>query len=571
MKYTVMFFLTLFFVRVVFATEPNIQIQARPDVIGINEASQISISVHQKALVSSPANSANFTLRRGGVSSSHNISFVNGRRSAITTFTYNFIFKPKKIGEITVGSFTVKIDGKTYKTKPFKIRVVKAAQHQQQHSQDPLNRMMDMFRGDERRIPEMSMELRTETGLMYKNQAIVVDAVVVSSDEKVCYSQFVETHPITAPKMVVYDISSSMKDEKAVQENINGETRYTRTIKRYVLYPLEEGSLSIRPPIFVAVTSYGQIKLTTPNVSAKIQKANFGAGLSYIGDLDIKKSISTNQIEVGKTVEVDFIMQGNGNLKLFSNPYNNLKIDGLYISAPKSKIEFVELKNSKAIFRQTLKYSILVQKAGEYSIPPIKIDYYGNRLNKRQITVDGFNLSVSSEALTANINKKYTLKQITKQNDFEQKNFVFLLHKPITIIALIVFALLPMLSLLYGRHSHRLSNDKNYARRFVANKRLSKYLQIASDYLNKKDYSKFYSELQKGILYYTTDKLGIASGIRIKKLLAELKNKDIDTELITLFKSVYDECNYNAYSGTTSDTTADDVLAKARCIFDGMK
>lgn len=571
MKYTVMFFLTLFFVRVVFATEPNIQIQARPDVIGINEASQISISVHQKALVSSPANSANFTLRRGGVSSSHNISFVNGRRSAITTFTYNFIFKPKKMGEITVGSFTVKIDGKTYKTKPFKIRVVKAAQHQQQHSQDPLNRMMDMFRGDERRIPEMSMELRTETGLMYKNQAIVVDAVVVSSDEKVCYSQFVETHPITAPKMVVYDISSSMKDEKAVQENINGETRYTRTIKRYVLYPLEEGSLSIRPPIFVAVTSYGQIKLTTPNVSAKIQKANFGAGLSYIGDLDIKKSISTNQIEVGKTVEVDFIMQGNGNLKLFSNPYNNLKINGLYISAPKSKIEFVELKNSKAIFRQTLKYSILVQKAGEYSIPPIKIDYYGNRLNKRQITVDGFNLSVSSEALIANINKKYTLKQITKQNDFEQKNFVFLLHKPITIIALIVFALLPMLSLLYGRHSHRLSNDKNYARRFVANKRLSKYLQIASDYLNKKDYSKFYSELQKGILYYTTDKLGIAPGIRIKKLLAELKNKEIDTELITLFKLVYDECNYNAYSGTTSDTTADDVLAKARCIFDGMK
>ena len=55
---------------------------------------------------------------------SSQMEVVNGRMSV--SIRHNFILAPKQVGTFTVGAATVEIDGETYRSGPFTIRIVEA-------------------------------------------------------------------------------------------------------------------------------------------------------------------------------------------------------------------------------------------------------------------------------------------------------------------------------------------------------------------------------------------------------------------------------------------------------------
>jgi len=113
-----------------------------------------------------------------------------------------------------------------------------------------------------------------------------------------------------------------------------------------------------------------------------------------------------------------------------------------------------------------------------------------------------------------------------------------------------------------------LETDGEYSRKFLAKKRLSKYLSEAETYLSRGEYPEFYRALQKGVFYYITDKAGISRGLGIKAILQELRAMSIDEKIIGRIEYIYEECNYSAYSGVKNATNADNLLSEAKTIFD---
>jgi hypothetical protein len=54
------------------------------------------------------------------------MSFINGRRSS--SVSYNFVLTPKEVGTFEVGAASIEVDGKTYSSAPFQIKIVAASE-----------------------------------------------------------------------------------------------------------------------------------------------------------------------------------------------------------------------------------------------------------------------------------------------------------------------------------------------------------------------------------------------------------------------------------------------------------
>ena len=371
----------------------------------------------------------------------------------------------------------------------------------------------------------------------------------------------IEAAPIRFDKMISYDISDSLTNPPITTYG----SYFQRVVKRYVLYPIEAGKLGMAAPNIVAVTPYGQIQLKSGNIGIDIIKLNSEAGIPYIGDLKIVENLSTNLTEVGKTIDLTFEMIGDGNLKLFANPFGDFKSSGFYITSPNTKLEIQKLQNDLVIYKQTVQYSVLVQKQGDLVLPSLKIKYYNKSLKMSELVIPQKIIKVSqssSNQLLSSFNRKIYDKPV---------NFYFLLFNPIIAGFIVIFSLLPILAFFYGSHIRKLNGDKIYSRKFLAQKRLSKYLSEAENFLLKKNTKEFFLALQKGVFYYITDKLNLPTGLNIKDLLLLVKEKSVSDDLIRLFHEIYQECSVNAYSQNCDESKTDEVLIKARVIFESIK
>jgi hypothetical protein len=546
-----------------FPAPPKIQISVDPKEIGVNEQSKITITIDRKADdIAAPKSNA-YGLKGPMVSTSFSVNNINGLITQTVSIGYTFVFVPKTKGTIKVGAFSILIDGETYKTKPFEIRVVQAsAQSGPVSGKNPFEILDQIYKNNKPKIPEVFLKLIPAKNGVFQGQPLILDAIVFSSTKEILDGQYVETAPIRADKLLIIDLTSYLSNNDFFGVTIGGEQYYGKIIKRYIAYPIETGTLGIMPPQIVAITSYGHLRLTAENIGVDSFKISDDAGLSYIGDLDVRLSVSTNVIAVGKMLEVTLRMEGNGNLKLLANTYKNLTVPGLFISTPQTTTGFKEWRNGLPWFVQTVKYNILAQKPGEFNVPGLKLSYYNLDLMPKKAELPEFRFSVLERAGGSAEIRYFAPKPLdglTDRNGSPLSPFVW--------AVIIIFGILPVLSRFYGLHMRKMSSDTGYSRRFLANSRLSKYLTDSRENLKNRRYKEFYLALQKGLFYYITDKRGLPAGLKFSEILDALKMKDLPEDTLTDLKEIYDACSRNAYSGTTDEKSVDEVLEMAMRLF----
>ena len=553
----------LLFTNTLYPASPKIQFSVDSKEIGINDQANITIVLDRKADdISTPKSNA-YRLKGPMVTSGFTTTIINGQISQTVEMSYTFVFVPKTKGTIKVGSFSILIDGETYTTKPFEIKVVEGSvQSGGSSGNDPFAMFDQMFKDNKPKVPEVFLRLVPAKNGGFTGQPLMLDAIAFSSTKEILEGQYVETAPIRADKLLIYDLTSFLSNNDIFSVTISGEQYYGKIIKRYVAYPIEAGTLGIMPPQVVAVTSFGHLRLMAENIGVDSYKISDDAGLSYIGDFQIRISVSTNTVAVGKMLEVTLVMEGNGNLKVLANPYKNLTVTGLFISTPQTSTGFMEWRNGLPWFVQTVKYTILAQKPGKFTVPGLKLSYYslGVVPNKAELPEFSFDViegaSVSAEVRSFD---PKPLDGLVNRNGNPLSPFVW--------AVIIVFGILPLLSRFYGLHMRKMSSDTGYSRRFLANSRLSKYLSESRDNLKNRRYKEFYLALQKGLFYYITDKRGLPAGLKFGEILDELKKKDLPDEVLSGLKDIYDTCGRNAYSGTTDEKSVDDVLEMAMRVF----
>lgn len=552
-----------------FADTPQIQVQVGSREIGVREADTIQIIVDRRAdSEEMPEAPENTKIAYQNVTLSRNLNFANGVVSEQHVYIYNYLFQATETGTYEIGPFVLTVGGQRYRTQPFTIKVVKGSQRQnsQNYSDDFLAQFFGRQRSDFE--PQGYLTASITSGPIRQNQPMVLDVTAYANDESILKSQIVEASPLSSQKILTYDVTSSATNAGVIEKfEKDGEDFYRCLLKRYVCFPIESGDIVIQPPLYVAFTSFRQMKLAVDqNVKINAEPVGQQGGLVYIGDLSVESKISTNVQDIGKVIELTIDITGNGNLKVFSNPYGNFNSPDLFVSAPVTKIEFAEKRGDKYYFKQSITYTLVAKRAGDIEIPPFKLEYYDDGMRRQSVTSGGYKLRITSEAAAGASIADMALKPLTPGRGFR---FVMLTAPFLALFALSL--LLPVAASIYGRHGKRMDSDANYARKFMAGKRFAKYFTEAKTCLAEKKYKEFYLALQKGLFYYITDKLGMPSGLGAREIVEGLRGKNYDEDTIEKFRQTYELCSRNAYSGRTDESAADETIERVRGVFEAIK
>ena len=110
------------------AAGPDVRVKVAPRTVRTDERVTVTITVSGEGatsatLVGRPPRGKNL-LPAGGASTSTQVSWVNGRFSAVKQFVLEYL--PAGVGEGEVPSFEIDVDGKTVRTEPVPVRILEA-------------------------------------------------------------------------------------------------------------------------------------------------------------------------------------------------------------------------------------------------------------------------------------------------------------------------------------------------------------------------------------------------------------------------------------------------------------
>jgi len=293
-----------------------------------------------------------------GASSASSIQNING--TTTSTLSRSYTFSPTH--DVTIPSFTVKIAGKDYATKPQKITVLtpKASQEGE----------------------PFVVELKTDKKSVYVGEPIKLSMI---------FKQHVGTK---ADKIEVSELSLKdfwVKKEDTLHQNVEGD--YITKQYDYVLFPKKTGDIEI-PAIFSRIgtavqsnvgTGMGLDSFFNDSLFAPMQikwKQIFSNALqlnvkplpnkTYLyGDFSIEATVDQTSIEINKPINLTLRIKGKGNIDDITPFKPTINDVALYADAPK-----VEASLKDETYQGEFSEHIALVSDKDFTIPPFELSYF---------------------------------------------------------------------------------------------------------------------------------------------------------------------------------------------------
>ena len=253
---------------------------------------------------------------RSGSNSSY--SFINGKMKSEYSTTKTLTFVPNK--DMTIPSYEIEIDGKHYKTKAIKIKMVKSS----------------AVTGQNNSVFSLQMKAN-KTSLMVGESLMVT--VYFSLKNGVRLSQEVQYTPPTFPGFSAINVK---------EQNAYNKGNYQVQEIRYILTAQEEGNITIRPShakvglpdrsrrdIF-GMTFGTKWKQTASN-SLEIEVLPQAKESDLVGEFTIDASVDAQGVKANRPVNLTVNIEGKGNLENFEFP--KYEIDGVTVYSDEAKVE----------------------------------------------------------------------------------------------------------------------------------------------------------------------------------------------------------------------------------------
>ena len=580
MKMKLKFYITTFIsllTLVTAAQDATLIAKVSKNKLGLNQRLKIEFSINKQGSDQfTPPKFTNFKVV-GGPSQSVSQSWVNGKVSFSQSYTY--IIQPKRKGEITIGTASVKIGGKYIKSKPIKIIVLDAVEI-------PKNP------NDPNYIAQQNIHLVAEIS---KTRPYVGEGVYVEYRLYVSENVSVYNYGVTeAPKYNgFWNQEIKIKGQSPVKiGKYNGEDYRYIVLQKALLIPTKTGKLTIDPmkmEIVIGVPTgrsdfFGNVitrnvrkefasakKIIRPNsLPLEGKPANFSGA---VGAFNFNVAISKEILKANESSQIKVAISGKGNLKLFELPE---------VITPTELEKYQPERNERVRVNSTGisgsvsdLYTIVPQYKGKYKIPNVSFSYFNPKEKKYHTIVtddlfvdvlEGKELkpvvdtnSIRKQNVTSTGNNfRYiqtkTNLEIIDTSDFFKSNLFYLL------------LLLPLIAIPIGiiiaKNNQKRNNDLVGNKQRKAEKLARKYLSEAKKKLGEKE--PFYEALERALHNYLKAKLGIeTTDISKEKITGILKNKSIETTTIHQFIEVLEHSDMARYSQiTTTEMEAEFERAK---------
>ena len=301
-------------------------------------------------------------LHQLGESTQNQMNIING--AVYNQSGIEVILVADREGDYTIGSATITLNGKKYKTDPIKISVKKGLKPKT----PPGQRLQGAF---------LSAEVSDENPFI--NQETILVVKLYARD----YSILSRAKNYQEPDFanLIAKFVSEKPSDAIRQELVNGQTFVSEELARYIIYPQKSGNIEIDPfGINVLVSSYyGSeiVPLTSQPISLRVKNLPAGKPKNFsgaVGNYKLNASLSKNETEANKAVSLEVEIIGSGNLNTLKTPSVEFS-SNIETYAPKRK-DLFETRPSGMKGKIVEEHVLVPQYGGNYKIGPVAFNFF---------------------------------------------------------------------------------------------------------------------------------------------------------------------------------------------------
>jgi len=520
-------------------------------------------------------------------STSSSYSFVNGKSQSKTNTTYSYVLIANKLGKIIIGSATVNVNGKTYKSNPINIEVAKNQNNYNYNNRSQNNKNKEPNLND----TQLYIKATTNKKKLYQGQQILVTYKLYTRLD------LVTTELLTNPSLNGFWTQNIEVNSKFKREIINGVAFNVAIVKKVLLTAQKSGDLVIDPmeirtqirvqnrnnrrdPFdpFSMFNQYSTIEKTISSKPIKIKveqlpipKPNYF--YEAVGDIKLKTEVNNSIVKANEAINFKVIISGNGNLSLLK-PFEIAFPPDFEVYDPKIIDKTFSAKN-RTSGKKIFEYLLIPRYEGKFEIPSIKYNYF-NPLTKKyksiltnKIPIEVLKGDEQESGINTFLNKEDVkllntdIRYIKTKSNLERKGKIFFRSTLFSILLLSPIILFFVL-LIYFKILAKDSANSVFQKSRKATKVATKRLKNAQKHLNNNKKEHFYENIEKSLWGYFSDKFAVQIAELSKETIIYYFEKFyINKTTQSQFISLLNDCEIARYTTSKTDNTKMETILKA--------
>ncbi|PID55988.1 hypothetical protein CSB45_13625 [candidate division KSB3 bacterium] len=538
-------------------------------------------NVDMNAVPELPDLEENFDILRGP-SRSSSISIVNGRQSSSLTIQY--ILSPKKAGVLDIPSISLQQDGKTYRSEPVRVEVLKVASGDSQAPSQDSSGAGAHTSADA--MPQVFLQAEVDKPSAYLGEQVTIAYKLYTQVTISGYN--VDRQPGFTGFWV--EELKTPQPPTLQQSVVNGREYRVALMKKFALFPTSSGDLTIEPmtitlgikthrrrrsrdpfgffddPFFGGIEEV--VRKTEP-LTLKIlplpedNRPDFFNG--DVGHFTMSAELDALNVAQDEPVTLQISIQGSGNIKTVKEPCISLpetikRYDTQITESPYTLQDPIQ---GEKVFEIVL----IPSEAGSFQLDPVQFAFFEPQQKAYRI--------LRSKPLTLTVTPGESHPEVGSRR-IATKEEVKLLGQDIRFIVTDVPHLrnqgrywyqsglfqaslvLPFCVILaawgYQHYRSTYMSDVRYQRRKRALKQSKHRLNAARESLKQNDSKAFHAEISSALRQYIGDKLDRpAAGIHAEEICRELGKYGFSAEGGQRLTESLKHCDYARFAPVEAD------------------
>lgn len=563
--------LILFLVLVnVSLAQTRLEVKMSKTTLKVGESAQLSFIFNAVGDDFIPPKINGFQVNGPMVSQSENI--INGAYSGNQQFAY--VIQAIRPGKFTIPSAMVEFKGRIFKSQPVIVTVL----NQNIKGEKQTNEDSYVSKNNVGKNAPVFIEAEISKTNVYINEPVEVSYRVYLNPK----FKIEKENKINFPKYNnFWSQTEDLRDNHWEQVVVNGRIYYTKLFRRTVLYPQKTGNLSIDPLSLDFNIAYptGELDffndpqyetarrvIATPSKTIVVkplpEKGKPENFTGAVGVFEFNVIVDKLESKTGEAIQMEFVVTGTGNLKLFELPKPNLPAD-FEIFEPTHKEDIEEnIRGMSGSISDS--YTIIPQNKGKFLVKPQQFSYFDIQSKSyKTISSDEINLTIAQgDKHISQLQKNKTTSPKTILPIFTEATF-FTLNSSTFFNSVWFYLLLglPILTALFLLVVKRKINEKEEKEHKIILNNKKPIAPVSWQNLEQKSTDKevFYAEIEQELKAFITTYFHIDPTLSNETLREQLSEKGVELSLIVQIDKLLQTCEIAKYTPVSNLNKTQDL------------
>lgn len=563
--------LILFLVLVnVSLAQTRLEVKMSKTTLKVGESAQLSFIFNAVGDDFIPPKINGFQVNGPMVSQSENI--INGAYSGNQQFAY--VIQAIRPGKFTIPSAMVEFKGRIFKSQPVIVTVL----NQNIKGEKQTNEDSYVSKNNVGKNAPVFIEAEISKTNVYINEPVEVSYRVYLNPK----FKIEKENKINFPKYNnFWSQTEDLRDNHWEQVVVNGRIYYTKLFRRTVLYPQKTGNLSIDPLSLDFNIAYptGELDffndpqyetarrvIATPSKTIVVkplpEKGKPENFTGAVGVFEFNVIVDKLESKTGEAIQMEFVVTGTGNLKLFELPKPNLPAD-FEIFEPTHKEDIEEnIRGMSGSISDS--YTIIPQNKGKFLVKPQQFSYFDIQSKSyKTISSDEINLTVAQgDKHISQLQKNKMASPKTILPIFTEATF-FTLNSSTFFNSVWFYLLLglPILTALFLLVDKRKINEKEEKEHKIILNNKKPIAPVSWQNLEQKSTDKevFYAEIEQELKAFITTYFHIDPTLSNETLREQLSEKGVELSLIVQIDKLLQTCEIAKYTPVSNLNKTQDL------------